>query len=225
MSNYDNAKRHFQSETKDHQMFIIHEDGLYRHVRFKKPKTSAYHFDLVTYPGYLVFSGDMGTWVFSRLNDMFDFFNGDNINTGYWAEKLQHGAGGGRDIAKEYSQEETEKCLNGLFNDWVKENELTSDDGSTPEEIKQYKLEYEHHKSELNDLLRNSDEEYSMIEAIQNISNGGFDYSPFEETWDLICKDYSHHYLWACFAIQWGINKYKNNKVAIKAIDTFLSFK
>ncbi|MCW2255133.1 hypothetical protein M2263_001224 [Providencia alcalifaciens] len=225
MSNYDDAKKHFQNETKNHEMTIIHEDGLYRHVRFKQPKTNVYYFDLVTYPGYLVFSGDMGTWVFSRLHDMFDFFSGDDINTGYWAEKLQHGAGGGRDTAKEYSQEETEETIKKHFNYWVEDNKKTDDDGYTQEEIDEYQREYKHHRSELKELLNNTDSEWSIIEAIQNISNGDFEYSPFEETWDLIRKDYSHHYLWACFAIQWGINKYKNNKVAISSINKFLTIK
>lgn len=45
----------------------------------------------MTYPGHLVISGDIGTYVFARLNDMFEFFRSDEmkINVGYYSEKLK----------------------------------------------------------------------------------------------------------------------------------------
>jgi len=53
------------------------------------------HFDLLTWPGYLCYTGDMGTYVFRRLHDMFQFFRrGESIgerciDIRYWAEKLE----------------------------------------------------------------------------------------------------------------------------------------
>ena len=85
----------FLLDTAFHRLEIIRDDGLYRHLRMKQPGTSCYYFDIITWPGYLTVTGDMGTWTFSRIADMFDFFGPwqDGINTGYWSEKLEAGAG------------------------------------------------------------------------------------------------------------------------------------
>jgi len=86
----DTAER-FKRDTKDHEMTVLHEDGLYRHLRFRKPAGgySEYWFDLVTWPGVLVIRGDMETFAFSRAEDMLAFFREcGRVNPGYWGEKL-----------------------------------------------------------------------------------------------------------------------------------------
>lgn len=110
------TQEQFLKDVATHEMHILHEDGVYRHIRFKRPGTGCMHFDLITYPGYLVYSGDIGCYVFSRLDDMFEFFrserkyktgDGLKINLGYWSEKLQatdsNGSSPG-DGAIEYSE-------------------------------------------------------------------------------------------------------------------------
>lgn len=84
---FDTSSR-FLVDTAFHRLEIIRDDGLYRHLRMKQPGTSCYYFDVITWPGYLTVTGDMGTWTFSRIADMFDFFGPwqDGINTGYWSE-------------------------------------------------------------------------------------------------------------------------------------------
>src|SRR5580692_6155935 len=89
----------FQRDTANHEMTVLHDDGLYRHLRFmqvitdeltgKQSRSSFYWFDLVTWPGNLVINGDMETFAFARSDDMFGFFRGDRINPGYWAEKVR----------------------------------------------------------------------------------------------------------------------------------------
>jgi hypothetical protein len=77
----------------EHEMKIIHADGVFRHVRFARPGTGIDSFTLTTWPGYLCIAGDIGTYVFRRLHDMFEFFRspraGLRINPGYWAEKCE----------------------------------------------------------------------------------------------------------------------------------------
>src|SRR4051812_7199267 len=90
----------FLKDVERHKMSVKLSDGVYRHLRFSKPLDSNMWFELVTWPGYLTISGDMGTWAFSRITDMFEFFRSRNdgeleINSGYWSEKLQAGASGG----------------------------------------------------------------------------------------------------------------------------------
>ena len=67
-------KQIFLNDVKDHQMTIVRDDNIGRHLRFSKPGTSCMSFDLITWPGYLCCTGDMGTYVFKRLPDMFEFF-------------------------------------------------------------------------------------------------------------------------------------------------------
>src|SRR5690606_1795679 len=72
-----------------HEMTVLLDDGLYRHLRFARPDSYCMSFSLVTWPGYLAYSGDMGNFVFTRLPDMFAFFRGplDSMSRDYWAEK------------------------------------------------------------------------------------------------------------------------------------------
>jgi hypothetical protein len=88
---------YFRATVAEHQMTVLHEQDLYRHIRFAKPGTGLCHFDLVTWPGYLTISGDLEAYTFRRLTDMFEFFAGDRqINPVYWSEKLcnDHGRRG-----------------------------------------------------------------------------------------------------------------------------------
>lgn len=91
---------------------ILHEDGLYRHMRFSAPGTLE-SFEIITWPGSLTVSGGHGTWTFRRNQDMFTFFTG-YINVDYWAEKLVNGCHGGRQEVKHHDDE--------TFRDWVIED-------------------------------------------------------------------------------------------------------
>lgn len=76
-----------EHEFKNHELTIIRDDGVYRHLRCCRPDTWSYGFEIVTWPGHLAISGDIGCYVFSRVTDMFEFFGAGRINPGYWAEK------------------------------------------------------------------------------------------------------------------------------------------
>ena len=86
----------FLRDTAEHRMEIIHDDGgMFRHIRFARPDTNTYHYNLTTMPGRLVFSGDMGSFVVARTYDMFTFHRIDwdrttpTIDYGYWASKCE----------------------------------------------------------------------------------------------------------------------------------------
>lgn len=96
----------------EQRMTILKEDGVYRHLQFRKPGSSFYHFELITFPGYLVITGDMGSYTFSRVHDMFEFFSSNGyINSGYWAEKVVSGSTGGRGEVQHHDEE--------AFKSWV----------------------------------------------------------------------------------------------------------
>ncbi len=93
----------FKNDVNDHELTVLHDDGLYRHIRCRSPKNSFYWFDLITWPGYLAFVGDGTAFTFARLPDMFEFFRGSawdgQPNLSYWAEKVRSD----RESLREYS--------------------------------------------------------------------------------------------------------------------------
>ncbi len=82
----------FVGDTRSHKMRVIMDNGLYRHLLFRNPESSSYWFQIVTWPGFLAISGDMGEFMFSRLDDMLEFFRTEEvIDFRYWAEKCRAG--------------------------------------------------------------------------------------------------------------------------------------
>ncbi|WP_019584224.1 hypothetical protein [Thioalkalivibrio sp. ALE16] len=80
------------AQLEQHQMVIEQDNGVFRSIRFAAPNTNVQSYRLTTWPGYIAISGDMGTYVFARMHDMFEFFRqpGDgpiDLSLGYWAEK------------------------------------------------------------------------------------------------------------------------------------------
>ena len=52
MSYYDEicSRERFAKDTAEHKIQVIRDDGVYRHLRFKRTNSNAYYFDLVTWP-------------------------------------------------------------------------------------------------------------------------------------------------------------------------------
>lgn len=93
MSIHACSKDQFLKDVEDHKINVVMDNGLYRHINFSKG-SFCYSFNLVTWPGHLCIEGDMGTYVFSRVPDMFAFFRDEyseelKINTRYWSEKCE----------------------------------------------------------------------------------------------------------------------------------------
>lgn len=121
---YPEQYQHLLEQTGEHELHVLHHDGLYRHLRFQKPGTGIWHWDLVTWPGSLAIRGDIGEGhIFTRERDMLTFFDhgqpDGHINPGYWAEKLDRGC---RSV-KEFSEDK--------FRAWVTDHELTFDSDQT----------------------------------------------------------------------------------------------
>ena len=82
-------------DIKDHRMQVIQDNGVFRHIRMAKPGTMNMHFNITTTPGYLIYTGDMGSFVFSRVHDMFNFMDIDwgrkvpTIDYRYWGQKCE----------------------------------------------------------------------------------------------------------------------------------------
>lgn len=72
---FDQIEKQFLNDVKDHGIDIKLDIGAYRHIKFKNPKYGYYWFELITTPNQLTIHGDCGTYVFSRIEDMFCFFS------------------------------------------------------------------------------------------------------------------------------------------------------
>ncbi|MFG3488491.1 hypothetical protein [Streptomyces sp. NPDC047972] len=109
---YSESRDRFLRESAKHRMTVLHDDGLYRHLRFVDPAHGFYWFDLITTPNVLVFRGDGESYVFSRVEDMFKFFRTGlgrdgsiRSNPQYWSEKLTSD----RDSVTKYDREIVER--------------------------------------------------------------------------------------------------------------------
>ncbi|CAM6986303.1 hypothetical protein ACT3N0_06575 [Citrobacter portucalensis] len=226
---FDTSNR-FLVDTAFHRMEIIRDDGLYRHLRMKQPGTSCYYFDIITWPGYLTVTGDMGTWTFSRIADMFNFFGrwDGEINIGYWSEKLEAGAGcSARELlAKDFDEDEFCESLKEYFSEYLEGNE-THDSGGD---------------DEWNDDGISDSDKRNIREIVSDLCSANFsnehdayqavydaDWPEGFSAWDicdgLTFKTYTSHFRWILFAITWAISKYHNTKLVDKAMVTYLAVK
>lgn len=198
---YAKSRERFERDTAKHEMTVLHDDGVYRHVRYSAPGTYCYGYDLVTWPGHLVICGDMGDWMFSRLHDMFEFFGGPmsagpgrEINPDYWSEKLR---GPGNDTARRYSGE----AYRARVREWLADTceEFDEDDAAVlraavGEQLLSREAEQEH---DAHEMLR----VFECLVACCKVR--------IEDSWEWDLREYHPWFLWACWAIVRGIEQYR----------------
>ena len=184
----------FLNDVKNHELTIHQNDGVDRHLIFKNPNDCNQHFNITTFPNYLVITGDMGSLVFSRQYDMFDFFRSDDlkINPDYWSERIHSTSYQGKiESYSEFDIDEVKRCAQEDLDDFIRDNELSGED--------EYNL-----LEELQSILR-AEDEYEIVEAIRNFDCNGFDFVDF---WERDYRKYRYHYIWLCYTIVWGIKKF-----------------
>lgn len=194
------TEQQFLKDTAEHQMTILQDEGTSRHIRFRKPGTICMGFDMITWPGYLCYTGDMGTYVFSRSPDMLEFFrtsghcrpeNGETlpINFGYWAEKLQ--AVDKQSGLTEYSPEKFRETI----------LEILEEKGASGELRQAVK----------DDVLCAADDGHqAAYEAASCFRFEGR--HVFPDFWEHSLSVYTVRFLWCCYALAWGIQKYDQAK-------------
>lgn len=197
MSYYNNicSQDRFAADIKNHEMIILRDDGVYRHLRFKKPDSFSYHFDLITWPNYLAITGDMGADLFCRTNDMFEFFRTDrghgksDINPAYWGEKIQTD---GRASHKEWVANKFNATITELLNEYLAGCELDEEEQEKlREKVNYWLLNPENEHQAINNLMEWQDENFSI------------ELCDFPD-----CAQFTFHYIWRCRAIAFGIQQY-----------------
>lgn len=232
---YQDVYNRFKDDTANHVMKVLHDDNGYRHLRFSKPSSSSYWFDVVTWPGFLTITGDMGSDIYSRESDMLGFFEKSSdekyvINPHYWSEKLQTG----RSDAKEYSLDKFKSYVAQMLHDYFDDNlheiksELEEQEDLSSEvfeqKAKELDLLYLRFIQKITDYF--DEDAFSMDSAYRALSDfslkdfidendefnvfldANFSFSDIEGNWE----DYTFHYLWRCFAVVHATKQYAELK-------------
>ena len=201
MSNRQMSADQFLSDVAEHKMTVRFDTGLYRNLRFRQPDNSNQWFEIATWPGSLVINGDMGTWSFSRVDDMFTFFRSDalKINAHYWQEKAtSESRFGGPSSAFDADTFKTNvlSCLDGYDLDEKQRAEIV---GALDEEV------------------FGMDEELFARQALDSFQHDDPDYEPFSfsDPWEIDGMAYTYHFLWCLYAIVWAIQQYDAMKAEV----------
>lgn len=150
-------------------------------------------FDLVTWPGHLSYSGDLGDFTFQRLDDMFKFFRGHDVpNPYYWSGKLQsvdkHGG------YEEFSQEKFEDRIRDDFKHYWDFDENPQYRQAAWEDIE-------------DELFCGFSNEIDAKTALCRYESP-FGGQTFIDAWEWDVTDWTFRFLLACYAIPWAIDKY-----------------
>jgi hypothetical protein len=196
----------FPKEIDRHVMIVLQDDGTRRHLRFRRPETMCMHFDLVTWPGHLCYTGDMGSFLFSRIEDMFEFFRspGGRINPSYWAEKVL--ASDKSDGVTEFSREKFRAAVWRDVVEWIRENR----DRTSRYERRELWRAVE---DEFGDFDKGSAGKVYEFEHRLNARTA----FRFVDFFEHSTSEYTHRFLWCLCAIVWGINTYDAAKVPQEA--------
>lgn len=194
----------FLRDVATHELKIIRDDGLYRHLRFKRPGTSCMYFDLITWPGHLCYTGDMGTYVFQRIEDMLEFFRRETkddelpINPGYWSEKVIAVDGGRHPgCVFEYDHEKYLSVVNEYLADWL--------EGLSEEHQEELK---EAVQDEVLRFADDHDEHGNFSRAYEFYAEVGGQEYQFTDIFERSMRRLTDRYLWCCRALVWGIGLY-----------------
>lgn len=203
------TKESFLKNVSEHELKILLDTPTHKHITLSKPKSGDRHYHLVTWPGYLSFSGDMGCFVFQRTPDMFDFFRDPNeewgINPQYWAEKVQAEGVRGDGIEK-FDASLCDKILDLYLADFLDDLSDSEDDQEKATAAKEAVSDFKQScdSSEWDCVSRLND--WDADEA------GGMELTDWYEH---STHTYTQRFLWCCHAIVWGIQQYDAAKESI----------
>lgn len=176
-----------------HGMTILRNEGIHRHILFRKPDTNCGWFDLLTWPGALCISGDYGTYVFRRIEDMFEFFRGGlQINPAYWSEKV---VAADRDGVKEFSLEKFRADALDHF-----------DQSGYMDDEHDMRMQS---RGQLQRELADVDDQHHAIELIWNFESECPGYKGFRfEDWEGSSEVFTYRFIFNCRAIVWAIQHF-----------------
>ena len=208
----------FERDIAGHRLEIVKDDGLYRHLRFRRPGTYCMGFDIVTFPGWLVYVGDMGCYTFTRLADMMEFFRQPannlygQIDRRYWAEKCH--ASDKHDGIQEFSREAFAIRAREVFTEVIEDFGLT--DEQKAEALESMEIEVIQRAEDDGEAAA-----FSTARDFQVLDpRTGKNRAIFVDSWEWNCRVYTQRFNWCCCALAWGIAQYDAAKAKPAANDS-----
>lgn len=201
------TEKSFLADVSKHEMSVKHNDGIYKHVVFRAPNSSKYWFEIVTWPGSLSINGDCGSFTFSRITNMVDFFCADNFdvlsttapNFGYWSNKCTASdtADGIREFDLEAFRENAQKEIESAIEHAG--DELRAASAQLCRKVFFSRVVKPHFEFEW--------EARAAINSFEYESNGITIH--IVDFYEHKCQKYSSNYEWCCYALAWACAKIK----------------
>ena len=198
----------FLKDVAAHEMTVLQNEGVYRHLRFANAKQNAWNqwFEIVTWPNKLAVSGDMGTWVFKRLHDMFNFFRSKDgelkINPDYWGEKVE---------SESRAEGPHKKFRSGNFKAALIDtlNAIDTLNEDAPSETQKQKI-----ITALSYDIFHIDNAPEARRALLEFEYEDFKFPDPIGLVEAVSNSYSSHYIWCLYAIVWGIQQFDARSAA-----------
>lgn len=192
----------FLETVKDHELTVNIDHGVFRDLTIKKTDTGHRSYHITTRPNSLIFTGDMGSFVFTRLNDMFRFFRSDEykINPDYWAEKVQAQDmwGGVKAFDSKYAKASLEQALQEFI-------ACCHPEFDEADIIKA--------KDAVEEVDCSDEESFETAMNDWDEDDAG-DFRP-SDYFDVDPRTYTYRYLWCCYAIVHAIKLYDAQKAEV----------
>jgi len=208
---YKFTEEQFFKDIHNHVLAIDKDDGLYRHLVFSRPDSWVFKFMITTWPGYLCISGDMGCYVFTRIEDMFEFFRMDEndfmrqeekklqVNPAYWGEKCVAECVISK--MKEFDSDLVLENVQCYFDTYFEDTENIEEKEAVWQEIE-------------SQILSAGTSEYEIFSAIQNFTTCGIDTAfTFVDFWECSYMTKTYRFMWCLHAISYAVREYDNHKI------------
>lgn len=168
------------------------DDGIIVVNLWKDKKRERYNaISLMFAYGKIIYTGDMGYYIFGRdVNNIFNFYKGDEINPEYWSEKVH--CADRPIIDDDCDIEKLEKSVREDICEFFEEDELSEEHQEAYDDCFDYGFD------------SNSIRAYDAIKALYEVLH----INPFGRVEYLIrdSQSYNRRYLYACEVLQWVSN-------------------
>ena len=201
MTSEQDVKDRIGNDLKDHIVTLLHSDGMYRHWRCARPGSWSMAFSIVTWPGSLCFTGDMGEYLFQRTEDMVSFIQRSCMSYDYVAGKCVASKG----ELKEFREEIFREVLKERIRDGLQRDKGGKFAKST------FTVHYTGRKEEksVKDAVREILSEYESYCDPHDALRAMYDSGLWNGADLPLCKDYTVGFLWCLHAIKWFCEKVK----------------
>lgn len=183
----------FATDTAEHRLEVLHDEGLYRHLHCSAGGRIAHSFSIITALGVLTFTGDRGHYLFAGHRDMIACFDEENVNVSYWMQRFK--ACDVQRPLKEFSLESVKESLEAAIEGDDEIDEATA-------------------AAARDAVLGATDAEDAHDRAADFTHNGQ---TVFTDVWDWDYEDYTVDTYWALYALQWAVDRYRAHQAATSA--------